>query len=160
MDAAVVANAKTVVEPLQRLGYETLSFVEDEMPVVTVDKAEARRLIAAPLPSPDEGPEEDISHIRGWVRIKAPLYEGEAKWTIMLQGRGVDATMGDHEWLHEFQNGRVSAPPRSSLDVSIEVRVKLDNDGNRIGAPAYTITKVHGVELPPPATRQPDLLDG
>jgi hypothetical protein len=59
-------------------------------------------------------------------------------------------TIADEEWLRRFQQNEVAAPPGSTLDVEMTLNeLELDEQGNPLKEPEYTITKVYGVTLPP-----------
>lgn len=150
-EPTVVEKAKAVMKPLQKDGYETLSFLEGEREVVEVDKTEAREIIATSLDALDEPPTESVAHIRGPVRIKSPQYEGSAKWSLLWNGRAIDADMvGDAlQWVADFQANRVAAPPNSVLDVSMTETVKLNDAGEAAGRPTYAVSEIHSVTPPP-----------
>ncbi len=66
--------------------------------------------------------------------------------------------MDDYEWLARFQNNEEDAPPKSLLNVEIEVsEILLDKDNKPVRDPEYRITKVHEVRKPDPNT---ELFDG
>lgn len=153
-DAAVVDRVKRVVAPLQKPGYDVLQFVEGDDVVDTIDKTQAE--LAADLP-PDvlDQSLDDVSSIRGHIRIKSPQYEGNAKWSVLWGGRAIDVTMPG-EFVHAFQHNELDAPPNTLLDVQMEQRVALDETGKAVGAPTYTVVEVHGLTLPPRPTKQSD----
>ncbi|MCA3738054.1 MAG: hypothetical protein IM673_08365 [Phenylobacterium sp.] len=154
-DPVIVDKIKKVVRPLRRAGYETLSFVEGEHIVDTVDKEDARAITDAPN-NLAEATNEDIVEIRGPIRIKTPQYEGSAKWTVMSGGRAIDVVMPP-EWVQRFQSNEVQAPPGTVLEVVIEQRITVDPKGNPVGAPAFTVTSISGLTLPHPLAPQGDL---
>jgi hypothetical protein len=151
VDPEVNRNVKAVLHPLQKEGYQELSFLHGDQQVAHINKEEAERIIAdAPLDL-SSAPTESISHIRGSVRIKSPQYEGGAKWALLWQGRAIDAEMKDDaaQWVNEFQHNRVSAPPNTTLEVTMTETVKLDVNGLAVGKPTYVVHEVHSVEPPP-----------
>ena len=153
-DVAVVEKAKRVVAPLQKPGYDTLQFVEGETVVDTIDKAEAALDIAL-APSILDQSHDDVSSIRGLIRIKSPQYEGNAKWSVLWGGRAIDVTMPP-AFVHAFQTNELDAPPNTLLDVQMEQRIALDDVGRAVGAPAFTVLAVHDLTLPPRPTKQSD----
>lgn len=151
VDPEVAKNVKSVLRPLEQEGYEDLTFIHDDEPVTKIDKDSAREIIAADPLSATPEPTESISEIRGKVRIKSPQYEGNAKWSLLWQGRAIDAEMSGaaSAWVEDFQQNRVSAPPNTVLDVSMTEMVKLDAQGLAVGKPTYVVQKVHAATPPP-----------
>lgn len=156
-DPAIMESAKQVVAPVAREGYDSLEFIHDSKTVETITKHEAQDVISSsPVLTPQAN--DSVSTIHGPVRIKSAQYEGNAKWSVMWAGRAIDVSMpGD--WVRDFQSNNIAAPPGTILDVTMEVRVQLDDKGNAVGAPNYTVTEIHNVKLPPPPGQQIDLLD-
>jgi hypothetical protein len=147
-DPTVVDRAKKVVRPLQRPGYETLSFIGYDGVADTVTKEDAQAIANAPN-NLAEAINEDIVEIRGGpIRIKTPQYEGAAKWTVMSGGRPIDVAMPP-EWVGQFQANLIEAPPGTIIDAVIEQRVAVDLKGNPVGATSYTVTEITGLTLPP-----------
>lgn len=159
MDPVVVSKAKGVVRPLERPGYETLGFYSGDQEVFQADKEVAAGILEAVVASPDEHRTESVIEMRARVRIKAAQYEGLAKWSVLLNGRAVETTMGDAEWLHAFQHNQLAAPPNSILEVEMRQVDALDENGVAVGKPTYEITRVHKVELPPRVAEQIDWVD-
>ncbi|WP_332657317.1 hypothetical protein [Brevundimonas sp.] len=153
-DAAVVDKAKRVVAPLQKPGYDTLQFVQGETVVDTIDKAEAA-LDLELAPSILDQSHEDVSSIRGLIRIKSPQYEGNAKWSVLWGGRAIDVVMPP-DFVKAFQTNEQDVPPNTLLDVQMEQRVALDEAGKAVGSPNYTVVAVHDLTLPPRPTKQVD----
>ena len=150
-DRDVQKQVKQVIRPLKKEGYDDLTFVHDDKPVVQIDKEEAATFDAWPPIDPESAPVESESAIRGHVRIKSPQYEGNARWSLMWQGRAIDAEMTDQAatWVEDFQSNRVDAPPNTLLDVSMTETVKLDAQGNAVGKPQYVVSRVHSAKPPP-----------
>lgn len=151
VDKEVQKNVKSVLRPLQQDGYEDLSFIHGSDTVAIFERDDAQRIIdSAPL-DPSGTPTESPSHIVGVVRIKSPQYEGGAKWSLLWQGRAIDAEMVGNaaSWVEDFQNNRVYAPPNTTLNVSMTETVKLDDRGLAVGKPSYVVYEVHKVTLPP-----------
>lgn len=155
-DAAVVDRVKRVVAPLHKPGYDVLQFVEGDAVVDTIDKAEAGLTATMPPDVLDQS-KDDVSSIRGHLRIKSPQYEGNAKWSVLWGGRAIDVTM-PADFVHGFQHNEIDAPPNTLLDVQMELRVALDETGKAVGAPSYTVVEVHGLTLPPRPVQQSDWL--
>lgn len=153
-DAGVVERVKRVVAPLHRPGYDTLEFVEGHEIVERFDKAEAGAT-AALTPEVLDQSTDDVSSIRGHLRIKSPQYEGNAKWSVLWGGRAIDVTM-PADFVHAFQHNEIEAPPNTLLDVQMEQRIALDEAGKAVGAPSFTVVEVHGLTLPPRPTKQAD----
>jgi hypothetical protein len=154
----VVDRAKEVMRPLEKPGYETLSFVERGEEIFKVNNQEAAEIIATPAGELDRLPQESVSHIRGAVRIKSAQYEGTSKWSFLWNGRAIDAEMKAKaaSWVQDFQENRISAPPNTVLEVSMTETVKLDEQGLAIGKAVYVVTEVHSV-TPPPQQSQLDV---
>ncbi len=154
VDPEVAKNVKAVLKPLEREGYEDITFLHDEQPVTKIDRQTAREIIAAPPITTEDAPTESVSNIRGVVRIKAAQYEGGARWSLLYQGKAIDAEMVDKAaaWVDDFQHNRVAAPPNTVLDVSMTETVKLNAQGLAIGKPSYSVREVHGATPPPAQT--------
>jgi hypothetical protein len=151
IDPEVTKRIKSVLRPLEREGYTDLAFLQGDDQLVHFDKAEAESVIALPgLDSVDKGT-VNVSSIKGAVRIKSPQYEGSAKWSLMWNGRAIDAEMVGKaaDWVKDFQENKVSAPPHTILIVTMTEEVKLDDKGNAVGKASYAVHEVHGV-MPPP----------
>lgn len=157
-EPVVVEKAKAVMKPLSKPGYQSLSFLEGETEIFDVNQEEASEITGLPAQPLSAIPSESVSDIRGAVRIKSAQYEGSAQWSFLWNGRAISADMeeGAADWVTEFQENRVSAPPNSILDVSMKETAKLDAQGLIVGKPAYRVYEVHGVTPPP---RQAGLFD-
>jgi hypothetical protein len=150
VDPELIALGKRVMAPLERPGYETLSFESDGKPVVEFDKNEARQFRSIPAP---EKPAEPIAEddaiptpIRGRVSISTRRDEGRAAWGLKWAGRVESAHMPE-DWLQEYQAGRVDLPVGSWLDVTIEMTTSRANPN----APAtFKVLQVHEVIPPGP----------
>jgi hypothetical protein len=150
-DKNIVEQAKVVMRPLAKPGYTDLSFVEDDKEVVSISDVEAEAIISAPSEI-GPAPTESVANISGVVRIKSAQYEGTAKWSLLWNGRPIDAEMVDAaaEWVADFQANKVSAPPNTVLEVSMTETVRLDENGLAVGKPRYVVSEVRKV-TPPPA---------
>lgn len=147
----IVDRVKEVMKPLKNAGYESLSFVQSDVEIFEVSAQEASEIIATPSDGVTPLQSESVSQIRGIVRIKSPQYEGNAKWSLLWNGRAIDAEMVDSalDWVKDFQENKVSAPPNSQLDVSMTETAKLDDKGMIIGKATYVVQQIHGVTPPP-----------
>lgn len=154
-DPAVVAKAKRVVQPLRREGYDTLAFVDHDEIIDQITAAEAKAIGDAPS-TLVAAAHEEISEIRGPIRIKSAQYEGAAKWSVLWGGKAIEVTMpGD--WVDAFQANEIDAPPNTILDVVMEVRVSLDEKGNATSAPAYSVIEITATKPPPKPMKQVEL---
>lgn len=149
-DRAVVEKAKIVMRPLAKAGYSDLAFIDDGAEVVRISDDEAEHIAMAESDDIGPLPTENVAEIRGPVRIKSPQYEGAAKWSLLWNGRAIDAEMADKaaEWVAAFQANQVSAPPNTVLEVSMSETVRLDDDGLAVGKPHYIVSEVHNVTPP------------
>lgn len=79
-DPSALADAKKVIEPLTKEGYEVVEF-ESGTQVERVKKQEAAAIYeAAPITTP-EIEAELPQHITAWVQVYAPVYDvGASKW--------------------------------------------------------------------------------
>jgi hypothetical protein len=150
-DKAVVDRAKTVMQPLTKPGYSKLSFFEGDKQIVEIDEAIAEQIIASASDELLPTQTESVANIRSLVRIKSPQYEGSAKWSLLWNGRIIDAEMADNAaaWVTAFQANDVSAPPNTVLDVSMTEAVRLDENGLALGKPRYAVSQIHSVKPPP-----------
>lgn len=153
-DKQIVDRAKTVLRPLQREGYTSLAFLQDDTEIVSITDEEAAAIIAAPSDEMVETPTEAVSVIQGPVRIKSPQYEGHAKWSLLWNGRAIEAEMVAQagEWVGAFQSNKVEAPPNTVLMVTMTETARLDQIGMPVGKPSYVVSEVHHV-MPPPRQR-------
>jgi len=151
VDPEVAKNVKAVLKPLEREGYEDVTFLHDDRLVTQIDRRTAHEIIVAAPITTENAPPESVSNIRGVVRIKAAQYEGGARWSLLYQGKAIDAEMTDKaaSWVNDFQHNRVAAPPNTTLDVSMTETVKLNAQGLAIGKPSYVVYEVHGTTPPP-----------
>ncbi|NMW30831.1 hypothetical protein HKD42_02000 [Altererythrobacter sp. RZ02] len=153
----MIDKAKALLSPLHSEGYSTLTFIQDNKEVVEFDYNDADEIEDLPSTPFERIPEESVSTIRGDLRIKSAQYEGTAQWSFLWNGRAISAEMVDAaaDWVIEFQENRVSAPPNSILNVTMFERAFLDPQGLILGRATYRITEVHLVTPPP---RQTDFL--
>ena len=156
VDLDVQKNVRGVLKPLEQDGYEDITFLHNEKPVTQIDKDEALSIRSAPPITPEDEQTESASKIRGAVRIKSPQYEGGARWSLLYQGRAIDAEMADQagKWVADFQANRISAPPNTVLEVSMTETVRLNAHGLAVSKPTYVVHEIH--EVTPPST-QPGL---
>lgn len=147
-----VEKAKAVMRPLEKEGYESLAFLNDEEEIFEVTSEEAAEIGELPSQPLSDVPSESVSQIRGQVRIKSAQYEGGAQWAFLWNGRSINAEMVDKaaEWVSDFQDNKVDAPPNSILDVSMLETAQLDAQGLIVGKASYRVLEVHSV-TPPPA---------
>ena len=148
-DPRMFPAVKRVLTPLTKDGYERLEFEYDGTITQYFSREEARRLIQ----TPDEAVQildgtELVSTIKTQVRVRKAIYDGNAKWGVMYK-KGIEARIAHEEWLRDFQHARIHVPPGSSLIVDLEERVRVDDKGEAIAEPVYTILHVYGV-VPPP----------
>ncbi|WP_187335989.1 hypothetical protein [Novosphingopyxis iocasae] len=156
VDQDVRKNVRGVLKPLERDGYEDLTFLHHEQPVTRIEKDEVANIRSAPPNDPEEEQTESASSIRGAVRIKSPQYEGGVKWSLLYQRRAIDAEIADEatKWVADFQANRVAAPPNTFLEVSMTETVRLNEHGLAVSKPAYVVHEVHSVT---PLPTQPGL---
>lgn len=147
----VVDRAKAVMKPLEKEGYESLSFLEGGTEIFEVSDQEATEIVATPIDDLEPLPNEASSTIRGGVRIKSAQYEGAAQWSFLWDGRAINAEMADKaaEWVIDFQENKIDAPPNTILDVTMIQTVRLDDEGMAIGKASYRVTEVHSAKPPP-----------
>lgn len=153
-----IEKAKGVMHPLTKEGYETLAFLHGEEETFEVNSNEAEGIGELPSQPLSDIPSESVSQIRGQVRIKSAQYEGNAQWAFLWNGRAINAEMADKaaEWVTDFQANKISAPPNSTLDVSMLETAQLDTQGLIVGKPSYRVLEVHSVTPPP---RQGSMFD-
>lgn len=146
-----VEKAKAVLKPLEKEGYETLAFLKDDKEVFWVGKDEAQGIGELPSQPLAVIPSESVSQIRGQVRIKSAQYEGNAQWAFLWNGRAINAEMVDKaaDWVADFQENKIEAPPNSVLDVSMIETAQLDEQGLIVGKASYSVHEVHSVSPPP-----------
>ncbi|MGB3738630.1 MAG: hypothetical protein WA948_04675 [Pontixanthobacter sp.] len=144
-------KAVEVMAPLRIDGYESLEFEQGKDEVFKITKADVpdKNFLDMPEVIPQN---IHTSHIRTGVRIRKAAYEGSAKWTVMYK-RAIEAPIKDENWLVQFQNNKVSAPPGSSLEVDLQETYITNDLGEVVGEPNYEIIKVYQVVLPPTQAR-------
>ena len=103
--------------------------------------------IAAELPVETRIPE---STVQAQVKIRKAVYVGTGKWTVQYdKSREVSFEGEALEWLYDFQNNKIAAPPGSFLSVTMRVsEIRLDRNGDPVDEPTYTIVRVHGTQPP------------
>lgn len=150
LEPKAVEKAKGVVRPLGKDGYDSLAFLDGDYTVVEFSDDEASGIADLPSQPLSDIPSASVSQIRGQVRIKSAQYEGSAQWAFLWNGRAINAEMVDHaaDWVSSFQENKISAPPNSILDVTMNETAQLDAQGLIVGKPAYKVTDVHGVTQP------------
>jgi len=139
-------QAVAVLAPLRQDGYDSLEFYSEDNIFVDFTENDLPNLDGSDLP--EVIPQNvHISTIRTGIKIRKPAYEGRSRWTVMYK-RAIEAAFDDIEWLDLFQNGKISAPPGSYLDVDLEEQYITNENDEIMGDPTYRIKKVHGVTLP------------
>lgn len=133
-------------KPLQSEGYDSIQFYNGNTIYKKILKDDIPKEDGSDLPE-IEPSNEHKSIIETTIKIKKPAYEGQSKWLITYK-TGVEANMDDKDWLNKFQSRSISAPPGSSLKVSLEEIYSVNEDLEIIEKPTYTIKKVHEVILP------------
>jgi hypothetical protein len=99
---------------------------------------------------------ETVSCQRGRVEallpIRRPVLEGYSKWGLKYNGKAIDASITDEDFLERFhQSGSVRAG--DCLQALMEVYVDVDRNGIPIaGTEKYTIIKVHSISQGEPQT--------
>jgi hypothetical protein len=136
-----IEKAKAVLRPLENEGYETLAFLDGDSEIFEVNAAEAEGI--------GELPSQPLSDLPS---------ESGAQWAFLWNGRAINAEMVEKaaDWVSQFQDNKVSAPPNSILDVSMSETAQLDAQGLIVGKPSYRVLDVHSVTPPP---RQTGLFD-
>lgn len=76
--------------------------------------------------------------------IRKAVFEGTAKWGFDLNGRAIEASIEDENFMREFhENGSVNRG--DYIDATVEIYVDLDENGLPIkGTEKYTVIKVDG----------------
>ena len=139
-------KAIDVLAPLREEGYDSLEFYEEDN--IFVDFQEDDLPLSDGSDLPEVIPQNiNTSTIRTGVRIRKPAYEGNSSWTVMYK-KAINAAFDHAEWLKDFQDGKIQAPPGSSIDVDLEEQYITNENGEMIGDPTYRIKHVYGVELP------------
>ena len=143
-DPVVQAQAKQVLRPLERKGYDSLDFLEGDASIFHIDKDEAREVIAVPLDALSQ-PEKFYSTVNGQVEIVTAQFKGTAQWGLWWTGRTRLMKIEDEDWLARFQAGHVpEAKPGAWLDVTMEIMQPRD----RTLPASFVVRKINGV-LPP-----------
>jgi hypothetical protein len=139
-------KAVAVLAPLREEGYDSLEFYEEDNVFVEFQEDDLPLLDGSDLP--EVIPQNiNTSTIRTGVKIRKPAYEGSSSWTVLYK-RAINAAFDHKEWLKDFQDGKIQAPPGSSIDVDLEEQYITNENGEIIGDPTYRIKHVHGVKLP------------
>jgi len=82
---AAVANAKKVIEPLAKPGYEKIEFESGQVVTESITKDDAEEIIAIEPPSEPEKELGDPQTITAWVKVYAPVYDLDAsQWRFQL----------------------------------------------------------------------------
>lgn len=84
------------------------------------------------------------SRVEATMLIRKAVFEGAAKWGFDLNGKAIEASIEDDEFMLAFQrNGSVNKGDH--LKATVEIYVDLDLQGIPIkGSEKYTVIKVHG----------------
>jgi hypothetical protein len=157
----MIRLGKRVLKPLERDGYSSMGFYQDEQPVVEYDNTEAARVTRR---APDERekasenleaiPDEiGLQQVDGQVEIVTAQYVGNAQWGLRWIGKIRQMKMADEAWLASYQaDTEPAAIPGAWLDVHMEIE-QVDGGASA----SYTVTKVKRV-IPP--ERQTGFFDG
>ena len=144
-DPKIRRNAIKVLAPLGEEGYDSLQFHDGEKVHEEFSKEDLPEFTECPEVHPEN---IQKSIIKTNVRIRKAVYEGSSKWTLVYK-RAIEASIEDAEWLLKFQNNQEDAPPNSSLFVDLEEEWLVDENGEALEDPIYSVKKVHGVTKPP-----------
>ena len=147
---SIKEKALDVLAPLREEGYDSLTFYsknkDGEREHIKFNENEVPNKDGTDLPEIAES-NTHTSIIKTSVRIKKAVYEGNAAWTLIYR-QAIQAPIADEEWLASFQSSKILAPPRSTLDVSLEEIYKTNEDGEMLGQASYRVIKIHKVGLP------------
>jgi hypothetical protein len=139
-------KAIEVLSPLKEDGYESLQFHDGQEIFTEFFEDDVPETDGSDLP--EVFPQNLFrSEIRAHARIRKAAYEGKSRWTLVYK-RAIEAAIDDEEWLRRFQEGVITAPPGSSLEVTLEETYITNDQGEIVGDPSYRVTKVHNVQLP------------
>jgi hypothetical protein len=147
-DPGVLRSTQAILRPLEKEGYETLEFRTGGKANETFTRDEAAAIRETTPDSLAPAPGENVSEIETTVGIHSAVYEGKAQWALIYK-RVIAAAIDDEEWLNDFQNNRVHAPPNWRLRVKLEERWPVDETGMAVGKPTYRVLKVIDVVRPP-----------
>lgn len=148
-DPRTLPAVKKLVSPLQNDGYLTIEFESAGKITEYFSRDDAERLISAPNNIIVTKSDKELrSTIRTSVKVRRPAFEGGAAWTIIYK-RAIDAKFDDIQWLEDFQSGRIVFLPGWRLVVDLEEVVPINDRGEEVARPSYSIKKVVGVERPP-----------
>lgn len=85
-DESVVANAKRVIEPVTRPGYERLDFEHAGL-IEQVSREDAERIVGFAPPSDEESDLGEPQTITAFVKVYAPVYDTKAdRWRFVFNG--------------------------------------------------------------------------
>lgn len=147
-DARSLSSVKKILAPLSKAGVTKLEFEVDGRVTQYFSKTEAQELLRAPDgPVVVRGERDHVSRITTSVGIRKAMFEGNAKWGLMYR-KAIEARIADREWLSNYQNGSIMLAPKWRMLVDLEESVPVDEEGQQVGDPTYTVLKVHGIEPP------------
>lgn len=93
---------------------------------------------------------EDVSNIRGRLRIRGAQQDGARNWPVLWGGSAIEVAMPT-DFVLAVERNQIDAPCNALIDVQMEQRVALDETGKAVGAPTYTVLQVHMLTLPQPS---------
>lgn len=78
------------------------------------------------------------------LKIKKADFLGDSQWEFKHGGKTIFAKIADTDWLKKFQCAEIIAKPQDSLDCSVRIETRHDNNNDLIDI-NHEITKVHKV---------------
>lgn len=119
-DEKAVSNAKKVVQPLAREGYETVEFDEGNNVGEKINKSEAVAILDITAANLEESATDQPQTITAWVSVYSPVYDVQAK---MWRFKFGDA----HEYMDITDTDiAINAIKRGGSMVDDAYKVKLD----------------------------------
>ena len=146
-DEEILKNVKNVVKPLTKEGYDKLQFEQDDQIVDEISSEEGEAIYNLTEDTLKFQPRVNKSTSLVKIKVKKPDYLGNSKWSFILD-RVIEAKIEDTSWLQQFQEGEISIPPGSFLEVLFRTEIELDENNDPSGNVNYFVVEVKKV-IPP-----------
>ena len=146
-DPDVIKNAKNVVKPLTKAGYDKLQFEKDGRVVDELSAAEGQEIYAMNTDSLQVQQLVNKTTFPAKVKVRKPDLLGDSQWSVIFD-KPIVAKIEDAAWLQRFHNAEFAILPGSYLEVVLRMEIALDEKKEPIGDPKYYIVEVRSVIQP------------
>ena len=136
-----------IAENAKENGGNGFSIIADEIGADRIEfNGEDVKNLAKPcIHDTEEEVLQKVSRMNALLAIKKPDILGYSKWTFRLDGKDVDVSIRDLDWLDKVHEGKIAISAGDSINVVLETTIELDENKEPVeGSARYAILNVNG----------------